>query len=126
MWALQWLELLNSMLKEAEWTRDSYVPKLDEYMSNGFISFALGPIVLPTVYLIGPELSENVVQNGELRSLFKLMSTCGRLLNDIQSFKVHKIVIFCVIKLIRLSCFSCTRRICCQCVACRENRRKVN
>ncbi|KAL1815036.1 terpene synthase 6, chloroplastic [Daucus carota subsp. sativus] len=82
-----WLELLNSMLKEAEWTRDSYVPKLDEYMSNGFISFALGPIVLPTVYLIGPELSENVVQNGELRSLFKLMSTCGRLLNDIQSFK---------------------------------------
>nr|AUZ98428.1 ent-kaurene synthase isoform X2 [Trachyspermum ammi] len=82
-----WLELLNSMLREAEWVRNSYVPKLDEYMANGFISFALGPIVLPTIYLVGLELSENVVQNGELRSLFKLMSTCGRLLNDIQSFK---------------------------------------
>ncbi|XP_074367131.1 ent-kaurene synthase-like 1 isoform X2 [Apium graveolens] len=82
-----WLELLNSMLKEAEWVRDSHVPKLDEYMATGFISFALGPIVLPTIYLVGPKLSENIVQYGELRSLFKLMSTCGRLLNDIQSFK---------------------------------------
>lgn len=88
---MQWLELLNSMLREAEWTRDSYVPELDEYMANGFISFALGPIVLPAIYLVGPELSENIVQNGEVHRLFKLMSTCGRLLNDIQSFKVHEI-----------------------------------
>ncbi|KAL8147091.1 hypothetical protein AgCh_004711 [Apium graveolens] len=82
-----WLEFLNSALKEAEWVRDSYVPKLDEYMANGFISFAAGPIVLPTIYLVGPRLSEELVQTGELRRLFELMSTCGRLFNDIQSFK---------------------------------------
>nr|AUZ98427.1 ent-kaurene synthase isoform X1 [Trachyspermum ammi] len=82
-----WLELLHSAFREAEWVRDSYVPKLNEYMANGLISFALGPIVLPTIYLVGPELSENIVQSGELRDLFKLLSTCGRLLNDVQSFK---------------------------------------
>ncbi|KAL8147274.1 ent-kaurene synthase-like 1 isoform X1 [Apium graveolens] len=82
-----WMEFLSSVLREAEWARDSYVPKLEEYMTNGFISIALGPIVLPSVYLVDPELSENVFQNGELRNLLELMSTCGRLLNDIQSYK---------------------------------------
>lgn len=87
----QWMEFLRSVLREAEWARDGYVPKLEEYIENGFISIALGPIVLPSVYLVDPDLSENVFQNGEVRTLLKLMSTCGRLLNDIQSYKVQSI-----------------------------------
>lgn len=82
-----WMEVLNTMLREAEWARGSYVPKLDEYIENGYVSFALGPIVIPTIYLVGPKLSEKDVENGEVRNLFKLMSICGRLLNDIQSYK---------------------------------------
>ncbi|KAK3025100.1 hypothetical protein RJ639_044340 [Escallonia herrerae] len=82
-----WLNLLHSMLKEAEWARDMFVPTINEYMTNGYVSFALGPIVLPALYLVGPELSEEVVRSFELNNLFKLMSTTGRLLNDIQSFK---------------------------------------
>lgn len=89
------MEFLSSVLTEAEWARDGYVPKLEEYMANGFISIALGPIVLPSVYLVDQELSENIFQNGELRTLLKLMSTCGRLLNDIQSYKVQVLVKLC-------------------------------
>ncbi|KAL5746640.1 hypothetical protein ACOSP7_027786 [Xanthoceras sorbifolium] len=82
-----WLDLVKSMMREAEWTRTKAVPTVDEYMTNAYVSFALGPIVLPTVYLVGPKLSEEVVRNPEFHSLYKLMSTCGRLLNDMQSFK---------------------------------------
>ncbi|KAK4398767.1 Ent-kaurene synthase TSP4, chloroplastic [Sesamum angolense] len=80
-----WLELLYSMVKETEWARDSYLPTIDEYMSNAYVSFALGPIVLPALYLIGPKLSDEMVHHPEFHNLFKLMSTCGRILNDIQT-----------------------------------------
>ncbi|KAL0398959.1 UNVERIFIED_CONTAM: Ent-kaurene synthase TSP4, chloroplastic [Sesamum radiatum] len=80
-----WLELLYSMMKETEWARDNYLPTIDEYMSNAYVSFALGPIVLPALYLIGPKLSDEVVHHSEFHNLFKLMSTCGRILNDIRT-----------------------------------------
>ncbi|CAN4103790.1 unnamed protein product [Withania somnifera] len=82
-----WLNLLKAMLREAEWARDISVPTLDEYMANGYVSFALGPIVLPALYVVGPKLLDDVVQHPDYHSLFKLMSTCGRLLNDIRSFE---------------------------------------
>lgn len=80
-----WLELLYSMMKEAEWARDNYLPTIDEYMSNAYVSFALGPIVLPALYLIGPKLPDEMVHHPEFHNLFKLMSTCGRILNDIKT-----------------------------------------
>nr|QTW97448.1 KSL2 [Artemisia annua] len=82
-----WLDLMNSMMREAIWTRDACVPTINEYMENAYVSFALGPIVIPVLYFIGPKLSEEVVQSSEYQYLFKLMSTQGRLLNDIQGFK---------------------------------------
>ena len=62
---------------------------MDEYMKNGCVSIALGPAVLTTLYFIGPKLSEKVVGTPEIHHLFELMSICGRLLNDIQTFKVR-------------------------------------
>ncbi|KMT01610.1 hypothetical protein BVRB_9g216050 [Beta vulgaris subsp. vulgaris] len=82
-----WLNLVKSMWKEAEMVRNKSVPTMEEYMENGYISFALGPIVLPTLYFIGPKLSEEIITSDEYHSLFKLMSTCGRLLNDFQGFQ---------------------------------------
>lgn len=76
------------MMKEAEWGRDEHVPTMDEYMSNAYVSFALGPIVLPCLYLVGPKLSEEMVRHSEYHTLFRLLSTCGRLLNDIQTCEV--------------------------------------
>ncbi|XP_062185338.1 ent-kaur-16-ene synthase, chloroplastic-like [Phragmites australis] len=82
-----WLHLLRSMMTEAEWQRSQYVPTVEEYMTNAVVSFALGPIVLPALYFVGQRLSEYVVNDQEYNELFRLMSTCGRLLNDNQSFE---------------------------------------
>ncbi|PQQ05117.1 ent-kaur-16-ene synthase chloroplastic-like [Prunus yedoensis var. nudiflora] len=87
MFDFQWLDLLKSGLKEAEWLRNKSVPTMEEYMTNGYISIGIGPIVLPALYFVGHELSEEVVGSSELHELYRLMSTCGRLLNDIQGFK---------------------------------------
>ncbi|CAL1384705.1 unnamed protein product [Linum trigynum] len=58
-----WVELVKSMLKEAEWARNKWVPTMEEYMKNARVSFALGPIVLPALYLVGPKLSEEMVSS---------------------------------------------------------------
>ncbi|KAF9612185.1 hypothetical protein IFM89_038443 [Coptis chinensis] len=82
-----WLTLIKSMMKESEWTENKSVPTMDEYNNNAYTSFALGPIVLPALYFVGPRLSEEAVRSEECHNLFRLMSTCGRNLNDIQGFK---------------------------------------
>ncbi|KAG6514687.1 hypothetical protein ZIOFF_025057 [Zingiber officinale] len=82
-----WLRLMNSMMKEAEWKISKEVPSMDEYMKNGFVSFALEPVILPTLYFLVPELPEAAVRNTEYENLFRLVSICGRLLNDMQSFQ---------------------------------------
>ena len=86
--ALQWLDLLKSMLTETLWTKSKTTPTLDEYMSNGYVSFALGPIVLPALFFVGPKLTEEDVRSPDMHNLFKAMSTCGRLLNDWRGFQV--------------------------------------
>ncbi|KAM0901609.1 hypothetical protein ACQ4PT_019880 [Festuca glaucescens] len=82
-----WLQLLRSMMTETKWQVTQYVPTVEEYMTNGVVSFALGPIVLPALYFVGEKISECVVKDQEHSELFRVMSTCGRLLNDIQGFE---------------------------------------
>ncbi|VVB11584.1 unnamed protein product [Arabis nemorensis] len=82
-----WLDLLKSMLREAEWSSDKSTPSLEDYMENAHVSFALGPIILPATYLIGPLLPEKTIERPEYNQLYELVSTMGRLLNDIQGFK---------------------------------------
>lgn len=82
-----WVDLMKSMMKEAEWTMNNTIPTLEEYMENGYVSFALGPIILPALYLVGPELSDDIVRCPEYHNLYKLVSMCGRCLNDIQGFQ---------------------------------------
>jgi ent-kaurene synthase len=52
------------MMTEAEWQISQYVPTLEEYMTNGIVSFALGPIVLPALYFVD-EISGCVVKDQE-------------------------------------------------------------
>ncbi|GLJ25536.1 hypothetical protein SUGI_0489080 [Cryptomeria japonica] len=82
-----WYRLANSMMKEAEWTKTRYIPSMQEYLQNGEISFALEPIVLITIYFVGPKISEQTICHHEYSFLIQLLSNCGRLLNDIQSYK---------------------------------------
>nr|CAD1840323.1 unnamed protein product [Ananas comosus var. bracteatus] len=82
-----WLSLMRSMMNEAEWLRNKTVPTIEQYMENGFVSFALGPIILPALYFVGPKLSEEAIADPECHEMFRLVSTCGRLLNDLQGYE---------------------------------------
>ncbi|RWR88496.1 ent-kaur-16-ene synthase, chloroplastic isoform X1 [Cinnamomum micranthum f. kanehirae] len=82
-----WLNFLKFMMKEAEWQLNKSVPIVDEYMKNAHVSFGLWPVLLPAFYFVGPELPEEFVRCTEFHTLFKLLSTCGRLLNDTQTFQ---------------------------------------
>ncbi|KAK3143741.1 hypothetical protein QOZ80_4AG0304360 [Eleusine coracana subsp. coracana] len=82
-----WLDLLRAMMTEVEWRMSNYVPSTEEYITNAALTFALGPIVLPALYLVGPKIPESVVRGPEYNELFRLMSTCGRLMNDIQGYE---------------------------------------
>ncbi|XP_071686924.1 ent-kaurene synthase 1, chloroplastic-like [Rutidosis leptorrhynchoides] len=82
-----WCDMVKSMLTETIWARDSLVPTMQEYMENGYVSFAAGPSLLHALYLIGPKLSEEAVQSADYHKLYELLSTHGRLINDIRSFK---------------------------------------
>jgi ent-kaurene synthase len=89
LFSLQWLDLLQSMFTEAEWSRTKTIPTIDDYMQTACVSFGFEPIILSTIYLLGPKLSDDVAENKELNYLLKTVNICGRLLNDIQSFKVY-------------------------------------
>lgn len=82
-----WYRLVNSMMEEAQWARTHYIPSMHEYMANAEPSFALEPIVLSSVYFIGPKLSEEIICHPEYYNLMHLLNVCGRLLNDIQGCK---------------------------------------
>ncbi|CAA7388078.1 unnamed protein product [Spirodela intermedia] len=47
-----WRDLLRSFMKEAEWAAEKAVPTMEQYLGNGYVSYALGPILLPALYLL--------------------------------------------------------------------------
>jgi hypothetical protein len=75
------------MMAEAEWRITGHHPSMDEYMKVALPSFALGPIVPVSSYLVGPELPEEVIRCPEYGELFHHMSVCGRLVNDLRSYE---------------------------------------
>ncbi|XP_051222832.1 ent-kaur-16-ene synthase, chloroplastic isoform X3 [Lolium perenne] len=83
----QWIRTLRSMMTEAEWARTKYVPTTDEYIANAYVSYGLAPIVLPSLYFVGQELLESAEKDEEYNELFRLMSTCGRLVNDLRGLE---------------------------------------
>ncbi|KAM7466074.1 hypothetical protein LguiB_013636 [Lonicera macranthoides] len=97
------LDLLESKLREAESSRDGYVPTTDGYTK--MVKYPL-PQVLPALYVVGPKLLGEAARSSEVNKLFKLMSKCGCLLNYIQSFKVY-IIRACMRRF--LFSFSCIR-----------------
>lgn len=66
------------------------MPTVEEYMETAVVSFTLAPILLPALYFVRQTLLASVVNGQEYNELFRLMGTCCRLLNDIQSFEVFQ------------------------------------
>lgn len=90
MHAWQWANTVRAMMAEANWAMTGHLPTFEEYMAAGEPSFGLGPIVLASLYLVGPELPEDVVTSQEYNEMFRHMNVCGRLLNDLQSYEREK------------------------------------
>ncbi|KAK4267998.1 hypothetical protein QN277_024707 [Acacia crassicarpa] len=85
-----WVDLLRSMLKEAEWGRGKCVPSIEEYERNGIITMALGPIIVPVMYLMGPKLPQAIIESDEYNHLYEVVSLHGRYLNDINGYQREK------------------------------------
>ncbi|XP_057850327.1 ent-kaur-16-ene synthase, chloroplastic-like isoform X2 [Cryptomeria japonica] len=82
-----WYRLAISMMKEAGWMKIGYIPSMQEYIKNGEITIALEPILFTSLYFVYPKLSEKTIHHPEYNNLMQLVNTCGRLLNDIQSYE---------------------------------------
>ncbi|KAK6914506.1 Terpene synthase, metal-binding domain [Dillenia turbinata] len=90
-----WMDVLKTMGREAEWARDKVVPPMEEYMENGYVSFALGPIVLPTLYLVGPKLSEDIreAKEGKLNAVqFHIIHRGGIITEEDSIKELRKII----------------------------------
>jgi hypothetical protein len=87
---LQWVKAVRANMTEAEWARTRYVPTMQEYMPVGEVTVALAPSISPSLYLVGPELSEDMVRGSEYEALLRHVSICIRLLNDIQTYEKEK------------------------------------
>lgn len=91
---LQWLHVVRCMKVEAEWQRSQHLPTFEEYMESGMVSLGQGATVMSALFLIGEKLPEGVVELEEYDEMFRLMGTCGRLLNDIRGIEVLSLIFF--------------------------------
>ncbi|CAO2143585.1 unnamed protein product [Urochloa humidicola] len=85
-----WVEIVRAMMAEAQWMISGNVPSMEEYMATGLPSFALAPVIAASAYIIVPELTEDVIRCADYDELLRHMSVCGRLLNDLRSYKREK------------------------------------
>ncbi|KAK4276059.1 hypothetical protein QN277_019049 [Acacia crassicarpa] len=86
----QWVDILRSMLKEAEWCRSKYVPSIEEYERNGTTSAAFAPIVMSAMYLVGPKLPQAIAESSEFNHLLEVLGLYGRYLNDVNGYQREK------------------------------------
>lgn len=84
---VQWLLMVRAMMTEAEWAASKRIPAtMEEYMWAGRCS--IGGLILPgPAFLVGPELSEEVVRSEEFSQLMTLTDTISRLLNDVMTYE---------------------------------------
>ncbi|OEL16801.1 Stemar-13-ene synthase [Dichanthelium oligosanthes] len=85
-----WAEMVRAMMSEAEWRMSGHVPSMEEYMEVGLPSFALGPILPSSTYLVGPELTDDMVRGHEYAELLRHTNICGRLQNDYATYEREK------------------------------------
>lgn len=75
-------------MTEAEWRTSQHAPTVEEYMTPAAVTFALGPIILTSQYFIGEKLSEHVAKSQDYNELLRLVSRCGRFMNDTRTSEV--------------------------------------
>ncbi|OQU83684.1 hypothetical protein SORBI_3005G161600 [Sorghum bicolor] len=82
-----WVKYVRTLMIEAEWTTKGHVPTMEEYMSVAETSSALGPVVVPSLYLVGPKLSDDMIRDPEYKNLLRYLGIGIRLINDIGTYE---------------------------------------
>lgn len=86
---VQWCHVIRSWLQEAEWSKKDYTPSIDEYLRVAGISTAVQTIVLPSLYFVGPIISEEMIHHPDYIKIAELVMISARLLNDLQTYEVN-------------------------------------
>lgn len=77
-------------MAETEWRMSGRMPSMEEYMRVALPSIALGPILSTSIYLVGPELPDDVVRGHEYSELLQHTNICSRLQNDLATYEREK------------------------------------
>ena len=70
------------------------MPKFEEYMECGVTSLTHGATVISGMFFIGVKLTDDIIKHQEYNEIFRLVGTCGRLLNDIRGIEVLSLIFF--------------------------------
>ncbi|KAJ8616318.1 hypothetical protein MRB53_035690 [Persea americana] len=82
-----WCEVIRSWLQEAEWSKKDYKPSIDEYLRVAGISTAVQTTVLPSLYFVGPIISEEMIHHPDYIKIAELVMISARLLNDLETYQ---------------------------------------
>ncbi|KAK2967945.1 hypothetical protein RJ640_026372 [Escallonia rubra] len=78
------LVMMKCMLKEVDWWTENLAPGIDEYLFNGTATIGCG-IYFTVHFLLGPELTENVLSSEEYANLYYYIGRVARPMNDYRS-----------------------------------------
>ena len=62
---------------------------IDEYLRVTMVSVAAQTTVIPSLYLVGPIISEEMIHHSDYKKIVELLMISTRLLNDLQSYQVN-------------------------------------
>ncbi|RWR96468.1 diterpene geranyllinalool synthase [Cinnamomum micranthum f. kanehirae] len=85
-----WCQVIRSWVQEAEWGRKDYTPSIDEYIKVATVSVAAQTAVIPSLYLVGPSISEEIIHHPDYKKIVELLMISTRLLNDLQSYQKER------------------------------------
>ncbi|KAH9330503.1 hypothetical protein KI387_002611, partial [Taxus chinensis] len=79
-----WADYITTNLQQAQWRVNRVVPNFKDYIKNASISAAMGPILLHSVLLEAPVLTDDIIEKIYLNKsrFYELISLCIRLTDD--------------------------------------------
>ncbi|KAI8567581.1 hypothetical protein RHMOL_Rhmol02G0133000 [Rhododendron molle] len=86
-----WRETFASWLVETTWSKNGYIPSMEEYLDTGMISIANHTIVLPASCFLNPNLPNHKLKPSQYEPITKSLMASSRLLNDIQSYQKEQL-----------------------------------
>ena len=75
---LQWIDMIEAFLVEANWFSNGYVPNLEEYLENGVTTAGSYMALVHLFFLIGKGVTKETI--GMMDPYPKLFSSSGRIL----------------------------------------------